>query len=90
MLNTDVFAKITGITYKPLVCRELTEYRIKDLNIAFDNEGSFIIDFEKGVKIAASWWVSSKRTRSYPYARVYDTLGFHVKKVTIIGTYHFN
>jgi hypothetical protein len=31
-----------------------------------------------------SWWVSPKRTRSYPYARVYDTLSFEGKKVTII------
>lgn len=28
--------------------------------------------------------VSSKRTRSYPYARVYDRLAFQGKKVTII------
>ncbi|MGC9043411.1 MAG: hypothetical protein ACP5KG_06100, partial [Myxococcota bacterium] len=31
-----------------------------------------------------SWWVSPKRTRSYPDARVYDTLSFEGKKVTII------
>jgi hypothetical protein len=34
-----------------------------------------------------SWWVSAKRTRSYPYARVYDTLSFSGKKVTIIPIY---
>ena len=28
--------------------------------------------------------VSAKRTRSYPYTRVYDTLGFSGKKITII------
>lgn len=37
-----------------------------------------------GTKIAVSWWVSPKRTRSYPYARVYDTLGFDGRRVTII------
>lgn len=37
-----------------------------------------------GTKIAVSWWVSAKRTRSYPYARVYDTLGFNGRRATII------
>ena len=31
-----------------------------------------------------SWWVSAKRTRSYPYVRVYDSLNFVGKKVTVI------
>lgn len=38
----------------------------------------------KGSNVAISWWVSAKRTRSYPYARVYDTLGFSGRKITII------
>jgi hypothetical protein len=37
-----------------------------------------------GEVLAVSWWVSAKRTRSYPYARVYDTLSFKGRKVTII------
>lgn len=80
----DVSAKITGITYTPFLCRELNSYNIEDLDNAFDNDASFILSFDKGVKIAVSWWVSAKRTRSYPYSRVYDTLGFQGKKVTII------
>jgi hypothetical protein len=35
-------------------------------------------------KIAVSRWISPKRTRSYPYERVYDTLAFAGKKVAII------
>lgn len=35
-------------------------------------------------KIAVSRWISPKRTRSYPYERVYDTLAFSGKKVAII------
>ncbi len=34
-----------------------------------------------------SWWVSPKRTRSYPYSRVYNTLGFGGKKITVIPIY---
>ena len=80
----DVLAKITGITYKPFLCRELTSYNIKNLNDAFEKDASFILNFDKDIQIAVSWWVSAKRTRSYPYSRVYDTLGFQGKKVTII------
>jgi len=45
---------------------------------------SFILNINKENKVAISWWVSAKRTRSYPYTRVYDTLGFSGKKITII------
>jgi ASC-1-like (ASCH) protein len=34
--------------------------------------------------IAVSRWISPKRTRSYPYERVYDTLAFSGRKVAII------
>jgi hypothetical protein len=37
-----------------------------------------------GTEVAVSWWVSAKRTRSYPYARVYDTLAFIGMRATII------
>lgn len=80
----DILAKITGITYKPFLCRELNSYDIKNLTDVFDKDASFILNFDKDVQIAVSWWVSAKRTRSYPYSRVYDTLGFQGKKVTII------
>lgn len=43
---------------------------------------SFIYSCE-GQNFAVSWWVSPKRTRSYPYARVYNTLQSQ-KRVTII------
>ena len=46
--------------------------------------GQFALDINSRNKIAVSSWVSPKRTRSYPYARVYDTLGFAGKKVTVI------
>ncbi len=80
----DVLAKITGITYKPLLCRELKTYPISELHSALSQDGSFILSLDNKKHIALSWWVSAKRTRSYPYARVYDTLSFEGKKVTII------
>ena len=80
----DLSAKITGITYKPLLCSELKTYAFKDLQTALSERSTFILQMNKANKVAVSWWVSAKRTRSYPYARVYDTLSFSGKKITVI------
>lgn len=80
----NILAKITGIRYTPYLCRNLKTYDITQIDLALSNDSSFLLNADKNKKIALSWWVSPKRTRSYPYARVYDTLFFHGKKVTII------
>jgi hypothetical protein len=80
----DVSARIVGIKYSPILCRTLNEYSISELDEALSKEGTFILTIGKNKQIALSWWVSAKRTRSYPYARVYDSLGFQGKKVTVI------
>ncbi len=80
----DLFAKIKGIKYNPILCRELEIFEFKDLERALSSCASFILNINKENRVAVSWWVSAKRTRSYPYARVYDTLGFSGKKITII------
>ncbi len=80
----DILAKIKGIEYNPLLCRELEVFDYKDLERALASCASFILNINKENKVAISWWVSAKRTRSYPYTRVYDTLGFSGKKITII------
>jgi hypothetical protein len=83
MMKVDVSAEIKGIKYKPFLCKKLGIFDFDSIDILLQKEGSFIIKVD-GSQIAVSWWVSPKRTRSYPYARVYDTLGFAGKKVTII------
>lgn len=80
----DLLAKIKGIKYKPLLCRELEVFDYKNLEKALSFYSSFILRVNRENQIAISRWVSAKRTRSYPYARVYDTLGFSGKKITII------
>lgn len=80
----DVSAKIQGIKYKPFLCRSMNQYYISEIDSALNKEATFILNFEKSKQVALSWWVSPKRTRSYPYARVYDTLNFHGKRVTVI------
>jgi len=80
----DILAKIKGIKYNPFLCRDLEVFGYKDLERALASCASFILNIDKENKVAISWWVSAKRTRSYPYTRVYDTLGFSGKKITII------
>ena len=80
----DISAKITGIKYTPFLCRKLNTFDLKDFDEALSKEATFILKIGDEHRIAVSWWVSAKRTRSYPYARVYDSLGFSARKVTII------
>jgi len=81
----DIFAKIIrGMKYKPLLCRELNTFDIDDIDKGLSGEATFILNSGRQNQIVLSWWVSPKRTRSYPYARVYDSLNFTGKKVTII------
>jgi len=82
-----VSAEITGINYTPLLCKKLKEHLYNDFEKALSKESSFILKIDRNNQFAISWWVSAKRTRSYPYARVYDTLSFSGKKVTIIPIY---
>lgn len=82
--SLDISAKIVGIKYKPLLCRKLDEFELDQISIALKHKASFLLNIDEKNKIAVSWWRSAKRTRSYPYARVYNTLSFSGKKLTII------
>ncbi len=79
----DIYAEITGISYTPHLCKELNTYNFDDIDEALSREATFKLK-KDNQEIAVSWWVSPKRTRSYPYARVYDSLNFLGKKITII------
>ena len=80
----DITAKITGIKYTPFLCRKLNVFNLKNIDEALSKEATFILKVDDKNQIVVSWWVSAKRTRSYPYARVYDSLLFSGKKITII------
>lgn len=80
----NITAKITGIKYTPFLCRKLNVFSLKEIDEALSKEATFILKIDDKSQIAVSWWVSAKRTRSYPYARVYDSLSFSGKKITII------
>ncbi|MDE0041040.1 MAG: hypothetical protein OXT74_03325, partial [Candidatus Poribacteria bacterium] len=73
-----------GIKYKPLLCSNLTTAGFDQLGEALSKKAAFFLKVDSENQLALSWWVSPKRTRSYPYGRVYDTLQFSGKKVTVI------
>lgn len=77
-------AEIKGLRYSPKLCRELESFDFEELEKAFETRASFSLGFKGKEALAVSWWVSPKRTRSYPYSRVYDTLSFAGRKVTVI------
>jgi hypothetical protein len=73
---------IRNVWYQPTLIRPLNRYRIDnfDINLA---AGCGSIEFAADHVLGYSKWVSPKRTRSYPYARIYQTLQLP-KRVTII------
>ncbi len=80
----EILAEITELKYKPFLCKSLNVYNLEELEKALSRESSFILKLDDGNEIALSKWVSPKRTRSYPYQRVYDTFCFMGKIATII------
>lgn len=72
---------IAGIRYKPILKCNLAEVAIEDFNI--NSAKSSCIIFAGQNRLAVSKWISPKRTRSYPYERVYNTFSVS-KRITVI------
>jgi VWFA-related protein len=79
--TSEITGEIEKINYKQFVNDNLRESKLENFDIN-KSLGSFVLN-NGTEKIAVSRWISPKRTRSYPYERVYDTLAFP-KRVTII------
>lgn len=82
-IRTNIVAELNEIEYTanlsdPLRIFELDYF----LNGNLSSKGSFILRAGED-EYAFSQWVSPKRTRSFPFARVYDTLG-KKNRVTLI------
>jgi len=77
----QITAKITGIEYQIKLASKLKVFDFKDFEIN-DLPASCIVK-DDNFSVGLSKWVSPKRTRSYPYARVYNTLGSS-KRITVI------
>jgi hypothetical protein len=77
----NITAKITGTKYNVKFIPKLKEFSFSDIDI--NNLPASCAVKHDNFSIGLSKWVSPKRTRSYPYSRVYNTLGT-AKKVTVI------
>lgn len=76
-----IFAEINGIQYKPYNTATLEKFSMQAFNI--NTCPAYCLLLGKEFNFSLSKWISPKRTRSYPFERVYNTLGF-TKRVTVI------
>ena len=79
-------AKIKELKYRPgksIRTNGLIRYRLAEFDINTAT-ASGIIEVNENNTLTYSKWVTPKRTRSYPFARIYDTYSFGGKRVTII------
>ncbi|MCR4313336.1 MAG: hypothetical protein NUV58_03745 [Candidatus Roizmanbacteria bacterium] len=79
-------AKIENLNYragKTMKNTKLKEYKLGNFDIN-EATASGIVEIDSKNKIAYSKWVTPKRTRSYPFARIYDTYSFGGKRITVI------
>lgn len=77
----NIKGKITGIKYKVVLSDALKDVDVKKFDIN-DAPSACLLKDNKHT-FAISKWVSPKRTRSYPFERVFNTL--HIsKKITVI------
>lgn len=72
---------IEGIKYNPTLKCNLIESSLKDFDL--NSAKSFCLVSDNQNRFAISKWVSPKRTRSYPYERVYNTFSAS-KRITVI------
>ena len=76
---------IRDATYTPyLNPSKFSEYNISQFDVNQAQACGLINLGAPGNSLAFSKWVSPKRTRSYPFARIYNTYHLNTKKVTII------
>ena len=73
-------ATIQNFSYQKMWQENLESFVFADINAL---PSKCLIEF-KNKTLALSKWVSPKRTRSYPYARVYDTFDSGANKIVTI------
>lgn len=82
-LMNSLLATLKEVKYTTKIESNLERYSIDELVVGnLSSKASFILSFEEDL-YAFSQWVSPKRTRTFPYARVYDTLN-KKNRITLI------
>ena len=72
---------VRGIIYKAFLTKKLRKIELAEFDV--NNAPASCLVTDKQNTFALSWWRSPKRSRSYPYERVYNTLSTS-KRITII------
>ena len=80
-MSLEFHGKIPNVQYKAFLTPELPQYHVSEFNI--NKVGPFGRILFKDGEIAFSKWVSPKRTRSYPFERIYNTLGSRTRLTVI-------
>ena len=83
MSDMSITAVIEGIHYQLTMCGNLKKFDLETLDINKIPTSCIIQDRDN--EFALSKWLSPKRTRSFPYARVYNSLQ-KAKRLTVIPT----
>ncbi len=79
----EIIAKLENLKFTPTLLPKLKEFSIDDfVSGRLARIASYVLNYQNNSS-GISQWVSPKRTRSYPYARVYDTMSQQTR-VTII------
>lgn len=80
-MSLHFYGEIRNVQYKAFLTEDLSQYSIDEFNI--NNAGTYGKIIFKGGEIAFSKWVSPKRTRSYPFERIYNTLNSRTRLTVI-------
>ena len=80
-MSLHFYGEIRNMQYKAFLTEELHQHSIDEFNI--NEVGTFGKITFKGGEIAFSKWVSPKRTRSYPFERIYNTLNSRTRLTVI-------
>ena len=82
MTALRIQGRIEAVKYTTSQIIALDETDYKDLNV--NDHSTILIAMDDQNKMALSRWTGPKRTRTYPFASVYDTYGFSGKRITVI------
>ena len=80
--SAEISGDVEKVKYKQFLGDNLKQSKLENFDVN-KAQGAFTLNDGKQT-IAVSRWISPKRTRSYPYERVYDTLAYNGVKVAII------
>ena len=80
----ELFGRIENLSYRKVIDQPLEKLKVDNKTLNVNTlPTACLLEFE-GALFSVSKWLSPKRTRSYPYARVYDTLQREVSKTVAV------